>query len=125
MLTTHYMEEADRLCDRVAIMDHGRILAMDTPAMLKEGVGADTVVTVRTSGDPTRLAEIVSSELDGVTRSRITDGALEVHVKGADRVVPSIVTSADRAGFDIVDLSISEPTLETVFINLTGKELRD
>ena len=51
LLTTHYMEEADQLCDRVAIMDHGRILALDTPAALKASVGADTIVTVRVSGD--------------------------------------------------------------------------
>ena len=57
LLTTHYMEEADRLCDRVAIMDHGRILALDTPSELKRSVGADTIVTVKTSGDPGSLAE--------------------------------------------------------------------
>ncbi len=57
MLTTHYMEEADKLCDRVAIMDHGKILALDTPAELKRSVGADTIVTVKSAGDPERLAE--------------------------------------------------------------------
>src|SRR6266581_6032948 len=56
VLTTHYMEEADRLCERVAIMDHGRVLALDTPAALKQSVGADTVVTVKTAGDTGRLA---------------------------------------------------------------------
>ena len=56
MLTTHYMEEADKLCDRVAIMDHGKILALDTPAALKRSVGADTIVTVKAAGDPDRLA---------------------------------------------------------------------
>jgi len=125
MLTTHYMEEAERLCGRVAIMDHGRILALDTPGALKQSVGADTVVTVRTTGDSEQLGRLLSHEIAGVARTRISDGSLELHVKGADRVVPAIVTSAERGGFDIVDLSISEPTLETVFINLTGKELRD
>src|ERR1041384_1541949 len=57
MLTTHYMEEADRLCDRVAIMDHGKILALDTPAALKQTIGADTVVAVKTNGDTRRLAD--------------------------------------------------------------------
>jgi ABC-2 type transport system ATP-binding protein len=125
MLTTHYMEEADRLCERVAIMDHGKILAMDTPAALKLGVGADTIVTVKTTGAPDRLSELLSHEVDGVTRTRVADGAVQLHMKGNDRLVPSIVLAAERGGFDLVDVSISEPSLETVFINLTGKELRD
>jgi ABC-2 type transport system ATP-binding protein len=125
MLTTHYMEEADKLCDRVAIMDHGHILALDTPAVLKQSVGADTVVDVKTTGDPGSLGDLLAQDVDGVTRTRTSDGALQMHVKGTDRLVPRIVTSAERGGFDIVDLSISEPSLETVFINLTGKELRD
>ena len=58
MLTTHYMEEADKLCDRVAIMDHGKILALDTPADLKRSVGADTIVTVKAAGDADRLSEV-------------------------------------------------------------------
>ena len=125
LLTTHYMEEADRLCERVAIMDHGRILALDTPAALKQSIGADTIVTVRTTGDPAGLAELLAGDVPGVTRTRVTDGRVELHVQGGDRLVPSIVLSAERGGFDLVDVSVAEPTLETVFINLTGKELRD
>jgi len=125
LLTTHYMEEADLLCGRVAIMDHGRILALDTPAALKQSVGADTVVTVKTPGDTQRLAELLTGEVAGVTRSRQVEGGLQLHVQGSDRLVPRIVLAAEGGGFDVVDLSISEPSLETVFINLTGKELRD
>jgi ABC-2 type transport system ATP-binding protein len=125
LLTTHYMEEADQLCDRVAIMDHGKILALDTPAALKQSVGADTVVTVKTAGDTGLLAELLSQDVDGVTRTRPVDGGVELHMQGSDRLVPRIVLAAERGGFDLVDLSISEPSLETVFINLTGKELRD
>jgi len=125
LLTTHYMEEADQLCDRVAIMDHGRILALDTPAALKQSVQADTVVTVKTAGDTARLAELLSQEVAGVTRTRQTDGGLQLHMQGTDRLVPRIVLAAERGGFDLVDLSVAEPSLETVFINLTGKELRD
>ena len=125
LLTTHYMEEADLLCDRVAIMDHGRILALDTPAALKQSVGADTVVTLKTAGDTGRLAELLRQDVDGVTRTRPVDGGVELHMQGSDRLVPRIVLAAERGGFDLVDLSISEPSLETVFINLTGKELRD
>jgi ABC-2 type transport system ATP-binding protein len=125
LLTTHYMEEADQLCDRVAIMDHGKILALDTPAALKQTVGADTVVTVKTTGDAGKLAELLSQEVAGVTRTRLTEGGLELHVQGGDRLVPRLVLAAERGGFDLNDLSIAEPSLETVFINLTGKELRD
>jgi ABC-2 type transport system ATP-binding protein len=125
MLTTHYMEEADRLCDRVAIMDHGRILALDTPAALKQGIGADTVVTLKATGDTARLAEDLARDVEGVTRTRIVDGGVQLHVKGNERLVPRVVAAAERGGFDLLDLSISEPSLETVFINLTGKELRE
>ena len=125
LLTTHYMEEADRLCQRVAIMDHGKILALDTPAALKQGIGADTIVTVRTTGDLGNLAELLAQEVEGVTRTRIADDKLELHMQGGDRLVPRIVLAAEGVGFEIVDVSIAEPSLETVFISLTGKELRD
>jgi ABC-2 type transport system ATP-binding protein len=116
LLTTHYMEEADQLCNRLAIMDHGKILALDTPAGLKASVGADSIVTVHATGDLNALALVLQQEVAGVTW---------VHVKGASSVVPPIVTSAERSGFQVQDLSVAEPTLETVFINLTGKDLRD
>ncbi len=125
LLTTHYMEEADRLCERVAIMDHGKILALDTPAALKQGIGADTVVTIKAAGDTGRLAELLARVVGGVTRTRVVDGGLQLHVQGHDRLVPRIAAAAEGGGFDLIDLSISEPSLETVFINLTGKELRE
>jgi len=125
MLTTHYMEEADRLCDRVAIMDHGRILALDTPAALKQSIGADTIVTVRATADLGRLAGLLARDVEGVTRSRIAGDKLELHMQAGDRLVPRIVLAAERGGFDLVDVSIAEPSLETVFINLTGRELRE
>jgi len=125
LLTTHYMEEADALCDRVAIMDHGRILALDTPDALKQSVGADTIVTVKARGASEALVKRLSDEIAGVTRARVIDGGVELHVKGVERLVPRVVNAAEKVGLDVVDLSVSEPSLETVFINLTGKELRD
>jgi ABC-2 type transport system ATP-binding protein len=125
LLTTHYMEEADRLCERVAIMDHGRILALDTPAALKQTIGADTIVTVRTTGDVSGLAEALARDVPGVTRTRRADGRLELHVQGSDGLVPRIVLAAEHDGFQLVDVSVAEPSLETVFINLTGRELRE
>ncbi|MGO9342448.1 MAG: ATP-binding cassette domain-containing protein [Acidimicrobiales bacterium] len=125
LLTTHYMEEADRLCRRVAIMDHGKILALDTPAGLKQGVGADTIVTVKAAGDQKQLAEILERDLEGITRVRETEDALELHVKGGQRLLARVVAVAENAGFEVADLSVAEPSLETVFITLTGRELRD
>jgi len=125
LLTTHYMEEADQLCQRGAIMDHGRLLALDTPASLKQGVDADTIVTVKAKGDQLALAELLTREIPGVTRTHPSDEGLVIQVRGSDRLVPRVVGAAEAGGFEVADLSISEPSLETVFINLTGKELRD
>jgi ABC-2 type transport system ATP-binding protein len=125
LLTTHYMEEADQLCGRVAIMDRGRILALDTPAALKQQVDADTIVTVTAIGDPDALGRVLTDAIDGVTRTRPIEGGVELHVMGKDRLLPQVVNAAEEAGFPVLDLSVAEPTLETVFINLTGKELRD
>jgi ABC-2 type transport system ATP-binding protein len=125
LLTTHYMEEADHLCDRVAIMDHGRILALDTPEALKRSVGAEEIVTVKAAGERAALAERLASEIEEVTRTRTIDGGVELHVQGARRLVPRVVNAAESGGFELADLSVAKPSLETVFINLTGKALRD
>ena len=125
MLTTHYMEEADKLCDRVAIMDHGKILALDTPTDLKRSVGADTIVTVKAAGDADQLAEVLQARLEGLTRTRTIPEGVELQIHGADRLVPRVVEAVEAGGFSLADLSVAEPTLETVFIGLTGKELRD
>jgi ABC-2 type transport system ATP-binding protein len=126
LLTTHYMEEADELCDRLAIMDHGKILALDTPADLKKSVGADTIATIKaTGGELPLLAERLSGAIAEVSNTRVIDGGVELHVKEAERLVPRLVGATEEAGFELADLSIAEPSLETVFISLTGKELRD
>ena len=125
MLTTHYMEEADQLCGRVAIMDRGKILALDTPTVLKQQIDADTIVTVTAFGDRADLARILGEGVDGVTHTRPIEGGVELHVKGQDRLLPRVLSVAEEAGFPVLDLSVTEPTLETVFINLTGKDLRE
>jgi ABC-2 type transport system ATP-binding protein len=125
LLTTHYMEEADSVCDRIAIMDHGRILAMDTSKNLKESVGADSIVTVSATGDLDALAQLLRDQVEGATESHRLDSTVQLHIKGTTGILPKVVTVAEHGGFNITDLSVTEPTLETVFINLTGKELRD
>ena len=124
LLTTHYMEEADQLCDRLAIMDHGHILALDTPAELKDSVEADTVVIIHVDGDLAKLEQALNSRTEITTVHRLDD-ELRVHVKGAADALPIVLEMVDRSGARLTDLSVTEPTLETVFINLTGKELRD
>jgi ABC-2 type transport system ATP-binding protein len=125
LLTTHYMEEADQLCDRLAIIDHGRLLALDTPARLKKSVGADTIVTVTADGDLDALATLLAARIAAVTRADRVDGTVHLHVTGAQGVLPAVVNAAEGGGFTVSDLSMAEPTLEAVFINLTGKDLRE
>lgn len=125
LLTTHYMEEADQLCNRLAIIDKGRIMALDTPRALKASLGADTVVTIQAEGDLEPLRQVLTDRIMGVTDVEILDGHIEMGVKGSEGVLPAVVGLADEIDIAVRDLSMSEPTLETVFIKLTGKELRE
>jgi ABC-2 type transport system ATP-binding protein len=125
LLTTHYMEEADQLCDRVAIIDHGRVLALDTPAALKRSVGADTIVTVSADGDLTLLSKVLLERVPGADHAEVQSGAVVLSASGSGTILPAVVAAAEEAHVVLTDLTISEPTLETVFIRLTGKELRD
>jgi ABC-2 type transport system ATP-binding protein len=123
VLTTHYMEEADRLCERLAIMDHGKLLALDTPEALKRTVGGDTVVKMTADGDPERLVHRML-ELTEVTDATAVEGILQLTARRAEGLLPRAIAHAESGGFAVHDVSIDEPTLETVFINLTGKDLR-
>ena len=124
VLTTHYMEEADRLCERLAIMDHGRLLALDTPEALKRTVGGDLIVRVRAGSEPGRVAAHLQA-LDGVTGSTVVGDVVQLTAVRSDGLLPRVIDAAEAGGFQVQDVSIDEPTLETVFINLTGKELRE
>jgi ABC-2 type transport system ATP-binding protein len=125
LLTTHYMEEADRLCHRVAIMDHGKILALDTPAGLKRSLGAEAVVRVGVEGDLRRLAGQLAT-LEGARSAQVSEAGVLVYLHGpVARTLPKIFATAEADGYTINDLSVTEPTLETVFLTLTGKDLRE
>jgi ABC-2 type transport system ATP-binding protein len=124
VLTTHYMEEADQLCERVAIIDHGRLLALDTPAALKRSIDADTEIRLHTSGDADALARELDS-LPGVDSARVVDGTVYVYLRAGGATLPEIITHADHKGFAVQDVGVKETTLETVFIDLTGRELRE
>jgi ABC-2 type transport system ATP-binding protein len=125
LLTTHYMEEADSVCNRLAIMDHGHILAMDTPKNLKETMAGESVVTVVAKGNLAALAQLLRERVEGASSSEQADSTIKLRVKGAAGVLPRVVEVAEGEGYNITDLSMSQPTLETVFIKLTGKELRE
>jgi len=124
VLTTHYMEEADKLCQRVAIMDHGRILALDSPEDLKRTVGGDSIVRIHAGDHPERLAEHLRN-LEGVTGTALLGETVQLTVRGTSSLLPLVIQAAEAGGFQVRDISIDEPTLETVFINLTGKDLRE
>lgn len=124
VLTTHYMEEADELCDRVAIIDHGRILVEDTPAALKSSIGAQKVYALELS-NPVHAPELVQQvqRLNGVAGAESTATGVRVFADSADGLLPEIVRASDAYG--LRDLSITETSLETVFIRLTGRDLRE
>ncbi|MGH9003026.1 MAG: ATP-binding cassette domain-containing protein, partial [Acidimicrobiia bacterium] len=125
LVTTHYMEEADRLCHRVAIMDHGRILALDTPSGLKRSLGAEAVVRIGVEGDLRRLAGELAT-LEGARSAQVSEGGVLVYLHGpVARTLPKIFSTAEMEGYTINDLSVTEPTLETVFITLTWKVLSE
>ena len=123
VVTTHYIEEADRYCDRVAIMDGGAILALDTPRELRRAHSGGISVAIRGDGDCGRLARGLAA-LDGA-RAAARDGGVHVHLDGGDGALAAVNAAARRHRFRITELSMSEDTLETVFINLTGRELRE
>jgi len=125
LLTTHYMEEADQLCNRLAIIDHGRLLAIDTPEALKGSVGVDAMITVQASGDLEHLATVLREQIEGVTRVEVVDGVIRLWCARTAGMLPRIIDVAEAAGSEVHDLSATAPTLETVFIDLTGKELRE
>ncbi len=120
VLTTHYMEEADRLCARVAIVDHGRILAEGTPDALKREAGGTAVVDVALAGDHA-AARIAVSAVPGIREIQDTSRGLRVLVDSAG--VPEVVSRV--AEHHLTDLKVVEPSLETVFIRLTGRDLRE
>ena len=125
LLTTHYMEEADELCNRLAIIDRGHLLALGPPSELKRSTGADTVVTVSATGDLDALAKVLEADVPGAQQATRVDSTVVVEVQAQTGVLPLVFSAAERHGFEVSDLSVTEPTLETVFINLTGKDLRE
>jgi ABC-2 type transport system ATP-binding protein len=124
LLTTHFMEEAERLCDRVAILDHGRIVALDTPAALIQRLGAEDRITFSVQGG---LPPSFEKALSGVARLEIQGENVVIHGnhRNAVPLISQVVNQLTEAGIQFRDLRTEQPTLEDVFLELTGNEMRD
>ena len=122
ILTTHYMDEAEKLCHRVAIIDHGKIKVVDTPASLKSALKGD-VVSIVTS-KPAELAQRLT-ELGLVFDKDLSRDLLRLTVKDAERLVPKIIEVASSIGAEVNSISVRRPTLNDVFLHYTGREMRE
>ena len=122
LLTTHYMEEATRLCDRVAIMDHGKVIALGTPAELIESLGADQIIEFSTTQT---LADEPLTQLPAVNHLHKRDDVYALTVSEIGAALPALLAEIKRQQSELVTLTTHQATLEDVFVSLTGRMLRD
>jgi len=122
-VTTHYLEEADGMCDRIAIIDHGTIVATGTPGELKDRLGGDIVTVRPTAGSPTLSA--VLAAVPGVASVAEQDGSLRLKCSNGEALVPEIVVACQRAGVGLQGVSLKRPSLDEVFLEFTGREFRE
>ena len=122
LLTTHYMEEAERLCDRIAIVDHGRLIALGTPQELIAKLEAPNIIEF--SSDPP-LPEPLILALTGCHGCTVHDGVYQIRVDSLAESVPQLLAAVEKSGSKLVTLSTHAATLEDLFVSLTGRELRD
>ena len=122
VLTTHYMDEADRLSDRIAIMDHGKIVILDSPQKLKETLEGDVIVVEANNLD--LLSDLICKEL-GFTQNAIVGAALEITVRNGKAVMPRIMELASQNSIYVESLLLREPNLEDVFLHYTGRTIRE
>jgi ABC-2 type transport system ATP-binding protein len=121
-MTTHYLEEADGLCDRIAIIDHGVIKASGSPSQLKEKVGGD-VLTIELASGPD-ITDFLKG-LPGVSDVAKGDQAYRIKLPRIERALPAIVDGITKQGLEIKEISFTKPTLDEVFLEITGKSMRD
>jgi ABC-2 type transport system ATP-binding protein len=124
LLTTHYMEEAERLCDRVAIVDHGKVIALGTPRELIAALKAEHVLEFALAGDST-LDEAHLRQMEGVCSAARRDGSYRLQVEELHRAMPALLGELRRQGAQLTELRTHSATLEDVFVSLTGRHLRD
>jgi ABC-2 type transport system ATP-binding protein len=124
-LTTHYMDEADSLSDRILIIDNGTIVAEGTPAALKKRVSGDAItLTLRHEEDARKAAEIAAT-LEGADKPATEAHVVRLHVPDGGRALPVLLAELTRAGIDAIGVDVNRPTLDDVFLTLTGRSLRD
>jgi ABC-2 type transport system ATP-binding protein len=124
LYTTHYMEEAQRLCDRVGILDEGKLVAEGTRAELVALMGGRDRVRLSADGDLSALADALG-RVDGVEKVTTSDGTVDLTVRDARQALPRIFAATTSAGAALTGVDVIEPDLEAVFLHLTGKALRD
>ncbi len=122
--TTHYMEEAERVCDRVGIIDHGHLIAEGTRRELVAQLGEQDRIELNASGDLERLAEACRA-VDGVSSAATAESSVHLVATGGRHLLPAILEAADAADISITSVDVVEPDLEAVFLNLTGTALRE
>ena len=125
LLTTHYMDEAERLCDRVAIMDHGKVIALGTPRELIEQMGVEHMVEFSAGTAGKSLETGALRRIDGVREVRSENGTIQMQVVELHRAVPALIEELTRQGIPLTELRTHSATLEDVFVALTGRHLRD
>jgi ABC-2 type transport system ATP-binding protein len=123
-VTTHYLDEADEMCDRISIIDHGKIVATGTPSELKDKLGGD-IVTVRPVSKTGPEVETLLRGLPGVTAVTMADGAFRVKVQKGEELIPHLVDACTRAGVALAGVSLKRPSLDEVFLEFTGREFRE
>jgi len=121
VITTHYMEEADRLCNRIAIIDHGKIIAMDTPERLKARIGGE-VVTI-TSPDPDRVVSVLAGA--GIEMVDRHEDQVTIGLENAEQQISGLIVRLSENKVPVTAIAVHKPTLEDVFLAFTGKTIRD
>jgi ABC-2 type transport system ATP-binding protein len=126
-LTTHYMDEADQLCERIAIMDKGKVLEMGTPAKLKAGVPGGYLIALQVQSVDGAIDSLASAlpALAGVVDVKVQDNTIRIYADKAEGLLASAMRVAGERGAIVTDAHVSEPSLENLFLHLTGRSLRD